>query len=337
MMLNKHNEKDTDDWEQIKGWVGGANKDTKHPIQQEMDRMQMQQPQNFDEGGQADPMPDFPPIPQDPNILRGTNAPVQPIPSAPVSDPAQPYNDKASQILGTDPGQISQLLENLRQQSNKSQIGAGIAGLGDAIASVGGNNPNHLGQAEDLIQKNRDFGLKGPELRASLGKQQFELSQNLQEQNPNSPLSKYAQDAYGGLGDKLGIDLRHASAKMIGDITGKTIDQLKNEAEEHESHELHQQNSAVQGLNAQTARLAQQNTEKNDAAERQAAGSKHKIDVAKDLNERPWYQKGIDFVPPLRSKATQLQMDELDGGKIAPMNPGQTIVHPSGAKITRNH
>ena len=64
MNLTKNNENDTDDWEQIKGWVGGANKDTKHPIAQEIERLNRKKPQHFDEGG------DVQMVPPDQNALR---------------------------------------------------------------------------------------------------------------------------------------------------------------------------------------------------------------------------------------------------------------------------
>ena len=236
----------------------------------------------------------------------GQSAPAIPTPPSPVSaTPEAAYNDKASGILGgLDPAKISQLLEGLKQQSNKSQIGAGIAGIGDAIASVGGVQPGHMKNAEEAIRGNYDRGLKAPELMANAGKERFGLSQTLQEQDPKSPLSKYAQDAYGGLGDKLGIDLRHASAKMIGDVTGKTIDQLKNEAEEHESHELHAQTAAIQqqGVNNQTTQIKNTEKEREDTLKQTAA---------EGLDKRGIIQKTIDAIHP--SAATKLLQSQVAG------------------------
>ena len=41
------------DWERIKSFVGGANKASKHPLDQEMERLKMRQPEHMEKGGEA--------------------------------------------------------------------------------------------------------------------------------------------------------------------------------------------------------------------------------------------------------------------------------------------
>jgi hypothetical protein len=46
-------ETQSDEWEKIKDWAGGANKQAKHPLAQEIERVKRRTPQKMDEGGVA--------------------------------------------------------------------------------------------------------------------------------------------------------------------------------------------------------------------------------------------------------------------------------------------
>lgn len=256
-------------WEQIKHFAGARNKATKHPLIQEAERAQRKEPQHLDEGGVAGGdvplMGDLtsgdsaqfappvsretiaPPVPPPPALINKPGPAPAPFPGSMVPKPAPApsiapgtssaapqadYDSQASKILGgITPEVIQQLSEKLNRESRRGQIGAGIAGIGDAIASVGGIKGEHMKNAEDTLEKNREFGMRVPSEMAAAGKEKYEMGQRLQEKDPASPLSRHAQKAYGALGDKLGIDLRNASASMISDITGKSVDAFKAEME----------------------------------------------------------------------------------------------------------
>lgn len=306
--MSRNNKNEASNWEEIKNFVGGAKKQPKHPLVQEMDRMKQRQPEHFDEGGQVNDIPaNFPNVPPGTMPLSmGQPTPSIPTPPPPnLSNPEQPYNDKASQILGgLDPAKISQLLENLRQQSNKSQVGAGIAGIGDAIASVGGQNPGHLKSAEESIRGNYDRGLKAPELMANAGKERFNLSQQLQENDPNSPAAQHARDTYGPLAKRMGLDISHASLKFIGDLVGKTVDQLKNESQESEAKAIHEQTAAYQGESLANQKQQIENTkQEHDIGMKQGA--------AEALDKRGMLQKVVDTIHP--SASTKFLQGQVSG------------------------
>ena len=83
----------------------------------------------------------------------------------------------------------------LGNKSQFGQIGAGVAGIGDAIASggtLGKVNPGNLGKAEDIIQNKEKAGIEGMQTIRGNQEKAEKLSLKLKAQDPNSPLSKYA-------------------------------------------------------------------------------------------------------------------------------------------------
>jgi len=218
------------DWDRIKSFVGGANKASKHPLDQEMERLKMRKPQHMDEGGTAIPfdlgMGDLPINQPDPlnklNIPQRTPQiapqavnpaptapspiPTPPVSSSPISAPTDAsYENKASNILGgITPEKINELMQTLNQGGKRAQLGAGLAGIGDAIASVGGQNPGHMKNSEEMIQQNKEMGMKLPGEMAAIGKEKYGLSQELQAKDPNSPYSKVVQNSERPTLKKLG-------------------------------------------------------------------------------------------------------------------------------------
>jgi ABC-type sugar transport system substrate-binding protein len=66
-------------------------------------------------------------------------------------------NKQASDIMGgITPETINRLMESLNHQQKVGQIGAGIAGIGDAIQSVGGIKGEHMQNAENMLDKLRE-------------------------------------------------------------------------------------------------------------------------------------------------------------------------------------
>lgn len=223
------------DWERIKSFVGGANKASKHPLQQEMERAKMREPEHMSDGGEAggfaiggsgsdtlkmggrlplqiDPRgtisppqmplnPSIPPTmpPMAPNPALPAPMPVTPPPVAPVTAGGPmdaSTDDQATKVMGgITPETIQRLSDALNNQTRKGQIGAGIAGIGDAIASVGGIKGEHMKNVEDFLQKNREEGMKIPGQMAALGKEKYSLSKELGGDEPTSRRSFVAQQA----------------------------------------------------------------------------------------------------------------------------------------------
>jgi hypothetical protein len=234
-----------------------------------------------------------------------------PSPIAPPTD----YNAQASNVLGgITPEKIQQLMASLNSQGKKAQFGAGIAGIGDAIASVGGQQPGHMRAAEENIQKNKELGMELPGKMAELGKERFGVSQALQEQDPASPLSKYAQDTYAPLGKRMGLDLSKASAKMIGDVVGKSVDQLKNEAQEAEAKAIHEQTAAYQGESLEALKEHQKaETQQGAARALEGRGTLQKVkDVFSPSPETKALQGQLPGSPPTIN--SQQELDQLPVG-----------------------
>lgn len=210
--LVDEDEDNSPEWEKIRNFVGGANSAPKDPIQQELDRVQMREPENDSRGTILQGNPPTPP-----------QTPGTPLPGA--SEDA--FNQKASGIMGgVTPEKIQQLFDSLNKQANHSQIGAGIAGIGDAIASVGGQHPGYMKQAEDTINENRKLGLQIPGQMAQVGKERYGLAQELQSKDPASPFSKVTQNANRQLLKSMGASDEQVSsmpASAINDVVGHQV------------------------------------------------------------------------------------------------------------------
>ena len=240
-------EDSSDQWEQIKNYVGGANKKPKHPLQMEQERIDRREPQHMDEGGMAGA--DFVPNPQD---LPGYDGPLSPktpamaptapiAPSAPQVPPpvatAQPtpigsptdaaYEGQATKAMGgVTPEMIQALAQKFARPTAGQAVGMGVAGIGDAIASIGGREPGHMKQANENFQKNREMQMKVPEAMAAMGKEKYGLSQTMQNKDPASPYSKIAQQTYGPDLVKMGLSKEQVAkmpADLIGDLMSKKV------------------------------------------------------------------------------------------------------------------
>lgn len=210
----------SEEWEKIKSFVGSANKSAKHPLQMEQERIQRKKPQHLDEGGVAGMPDDFLKLvePQGagtlaPSLMQNTPLPPPPspqqapsMPMTPVTNPVQPspvpapsdmpYEDKASQIMGgITPQTLQQLAAKYVKPTVGQTAGMGLAGIGDAIASIGKREPHALDRAMENFQKTRELQMAVPEKAANIGKEQYGLSQQLQAKDPNSPYSRVIQNS----------------------------------------------------------------------------------------------------------------------------------------------
>jgi hypothetical protein len=231
----------------------------------------------------------------------------------------QDFMDRANKMLGLNPQDQAAFLRLLGDKSQKGQIGAGIAGIGDAIASggtLGKVNPGNMNRAEDIIQNKEKAGMEGMQTIRGNQEKATELGLKLQANDPNSPLSKYAQKAYGSLGKKLGIDLSHASASLISDITGKGVAALNDEAE----LALKQASLGLQKEQIEA-------TIGNQKAERANAEAGRKAEAAKALAGRGILSTVANAIPGTTGHAATEVLKEQATGK--------TEVGPYGAETVR--
>ena len=222
-----------------------------------------------------------------PNVPQGT-------PPAPAATDAD-YMAKANKLMGLDSSQQAGLMKLLGDNAKKSQIGAGIAGIGDAIASggtLGKVNPGNLQRSEEIGQNATKAGIEGMETIRGTQEKAFETAQKLEAQDPNSPLSKYAQKAYGSIGKKLGIDLSHASASLIADVAGKGVEELNTE---------YQGQLKQMGLQLQKEQV--EATKANQEQERRQAATTAQQNAAKDIATRTLGRKMTDTLLPFSATA----------------------------------
>lgn len=214
----------------------------------------------------------------------------QPVPGAPPAPPpgppslAPPYKEAAAGVLGgITPEAINRLEQNLSAQSRKAQIPAAIAGLGDAIASVGGRTPGAMKGAEDIIGQRREAASKLPLTMAEVGKQQYGLAKELQADDPNSPLSKAAQRTYGPLLKTLGFtdaEIPGMPLSIISDATAKGADIGKIRAEmKMKGIEL-----GLKGKELEETGRHNAATEKTETGRTQETG-------LESLAKMPWYSR----------------------------------------------
>lgn len=199
-------------WEQIKNFVGARNKPAKHPLIQEAERQNMREPQHFDEGGDVQPPIDV--IPD--------NTPPTPTPAAPTG------TDKTvnSALGGVTPEMLQALQAKLNTGNKWGQVGAGIAGIGDAIQSVGGIKGNNMQEAEEAIQRNRENTIKGVEMQAGAGKQKYELGKDIGGDDPTSVRSYTAQQSNLPLLSKMGFtpeEVKKMPASLIEGVRNGSI------------------------------------------------------------------------------------------------------------------
>lgn len=269
------------------------------------------------------PQPPISAVAPAPQPMPATPALVKPI--APPASTDQDFMTKANAMLGLDPQKQATFLKMLGDTAQKSQIGAGIAGIGDAIASggtLGKVNPGNLGKSEDLIQGKTKQGIEGEELIAGGREKAFEAAQKLEAQDPNSPLSKYAQKAYGSVGKKLGLDLSHASASLIADVAGKGVDVLNTEYQ-----------GQLKQLGLQLQKEQVEATKANQIAERAQAASAQRANANKDLASQGIIRKGLNAITP-SGRAAQTELEKEAGatpaGPVSVNSKAEYDALPSG-------
>jgi hypothetical protein len=312
------------EWEAIKNYVGGANKQTKHPLQMEQERIQRRKPQHMDEGGTAGFSDDLlklsqpqgagiiapglgqPPPQAAPQPPMAPTAPIAPpaVATPPPAAPAQPapataptdaaYEGQATKALGgVTPEMIQALAQKFARPTAGQAVGMGVAGIGDAIASIGGRDPGHMKNAMDMFQKNREMQMKVPEAMATMGKEKYGLTKELGNDDPKSMRSYVQQQANKPLLKDAGFS--DAEIKMIpaSAIEGLRTGALK--ADEIRSTYLlqkaiHADTAAYQSEMVKNARAGLANTAANQKAERTQG-------AAKALAGQGFFKSLTDMIP----------------------------------------
>ena len=294
------------EWERIKNFVGARNKPSKHPLIQEAERQNMREPQHFDEGGDVQPPIDV--IPD--------NTPPTPTPTAPTG------TDKTvnSALGGVTPEMLQALQEKLNTGNKWGQVGAGIAGIGDAIQSVGGIKGNNMQGAEEAIQRNRENTIKGVEMQAGAGKQKYELVKEIGNDDPASMRSLTAQQANLPLLTKMGFTPEEVKKMPASLIQGVRDGSISLEKARGELALQTAQLEATTGLRKE----AQGNEKENQRVQRIA-------EITKELSALG--VTGRNVTNRDQAKALQAELDKLQGGG-GNSQPFDHSSIPSGTKYT---
>lgn len=186
------------------------------------------------------------------------------------------------------------LYKQLAQQQNSpaSLVTQGIGGLGDAISrSFGHQNTNYQQGIMDTEKAGAASNLGAVDTQRAQRLQDIQGSTEMASNDPNSPLSKSMQKTFKSAGinvpSGMPASMMMKIAPALGELAIKQAT-LNNTV-----------NNDVQGRNIQKQGLAEKEME-------------HKTTVAKDLQERPWYQKAVETVPAFQSDATRQMKSELD-------------------------
>jgi predicted ribosome quality control (RQC) complex YloA/Tae2 family protein len=186
------------------------------------------------------------------------------------------------------------------------------------------------------IQANREMQMKVPGEMAALGKEKYGITQELEAKDPSSPFSKVLQRAYGSTlkampGGQSLTDKQIAlmPATMISDLLGKKVE-LSKALEEIENTEAYREAT----LGMQKATLA--NTAQHQKAEEENATAGRKLEAAKELDNRPWYQRVRDTVLP--SPATKVLENQLQSpsAHFSSEEEAEAAHLPPGTVVTIN-
>lgn len=338
-------DQNAEEWEKIKNWVGQRTPDRKDPVQQLLER----KVQRFDSGGAVeDPLlsdpdlmkllqpqgagvmapsmvppaaaPAVPPIPPAPPAARPAvpaASPIAPpaapaVPAAPAPTDAE-YGAEASKILGgVTPESLAAMMQKNFKPSGGELAGMGLAGIGDAIASVGNRNPGALKTVQEGINKRRELAAKLPEQMAAAGKEKYGLEHELQTYDPNSPFSKVMQRANSELLKSMGAtdaDVSKLPAAAINDIANHKVE-LKKALAEIEATGAYRQ--AALGLQKSTLEA----TKEHEHAQEHIAETNKEQEAAKALSGRGVLKRAADWMTG--NPATKVLERQAEGTSYAP-------------------
>lgn len=278
----------------------------------------------------APPMPmapqPMPQLPQGPTFNPKAVAPpvsvppivpqVAPIPTAPIPDNSQA--DLQGQLGGYKAGlskygpeqqlAVEEAITKGRRGLGRGLVNAG-AGFGDVLVSLGGGRSNFQNNLENTMDKTEE-GIRSSYERAntnSMAKMKAEME--LAQMDPLSPISRSAQRANRSTLEGLGLtedEIASMPASLIGEATTKrlSLEDIRSKAALAEA--TLNQTASYQGQMLENTRRGQASDSKNRETAR-------KMEAAKGLSSRPWYQKGFEAVAPdsMKSDSTKALQEQL--------------------------
>ena len=283
----------------------------------------------------------------------------------PVSNPSSPVD--------YGPEQEKAVYQNILK--SQDGLGMKFARSGNALADalmqgVAEAGPGHATEnCENRINNRNKTALEmNPAVRQA---QQYArtVGQQKDSDDPNSSASqagrKIAENVFGKplpptmsltqldkLMPGLELTVKKQEAQLKGkelDIQGQRADTAQAQMTGALQHQTAQEKQAAAALANQTAneklqreqegqRLAEE-ARKNKIDEEERAHAKT-LEAAKDLQARPYYQKAWEAMPFLpdsgATKKFKEEMNRTPGSSFSAPEVGQTVVHPSGAKVTRH-
>lgn len=203
-----------------------------------------------------------------------------------------------------------------KQHSGGNAIASGIAGIGDAISnSYGGKNTAFQKGVEDKAQKTTDQTLSNFDTQRGQKMQDFTADTQMQESDPNSPMSIQMRDFFKSNGVEVpsGMSATHLSklAPAMADLVKSKYEQSFKESQ------LSAQNNQNNASNSMREREITRQ-EALDAAATASKGDAKRMEAAEGLQKRPWYQKIAEapFVPLPKSQATEEMERVLNGNQM---------------------
>jgi hypothetical protein len=278
--------------------------------------------------------------------------PPQPPPQLPGMPPGTNPDEIAQYIQGQKKkiGQYGpeQQLELQNQLINQKQglgnrLVSGAKGFSDALMQgvARAGNPGNQQAFENQLneQGNQQMGTLARAGEQNM--QQIGANQKMDAMDSKSPLSKMAQQSFGPILQRyLHITpenvskMSAAQMEMAGELGMKGADIETQNALKVMGLQLQELQTKASIQNQQAGQeIAKEGKQLEKEGKQQTA--------AKSLQDRPWYQKAIEAVVPhsWESESTKTMEAQLPGHEPSPVGEigiGQTIQHPSGAKITRH-
>lgn len=189
-------------------------------------------PTGFDDGGVVGPsddgsvdvsqLPDAQAVPSPaPTFDPKAGMPAAPAAPAAVNPAISNYiNAQKAQIGQYGPQQQQAVQQAILQRQNglQGRLGAGFAGLADAINGAGGGHSNFAGNLQNKLQNQAVLQTEGLQNQRTANMQNVEANQKLDAQDPNSDISKATQRSQGLTLGALGFD-----PKTIGMMSASEI------------------------------------------------------------------------------------------------------------------
>jgi hypothetical protein len=207
-------------------------------------------------------------------------------------------------------------------------IAQGVGGIGDAFSAAGGKSSNFQDQAAGIASKNTENRIGAMDTQRGQKLQDLQGNQEAQLADPKSPLSRHIIASARAAGMNVGSLMPGNMVLKMMDSMGKFALEKATIAQTGEHYKAEEANYGAQrDLEGKkiNATVANENAGRTQAA-------------ARTLSEQGPVQRITNMFPWTRSPENQVLRDTAaGGGQAAPAQApmGQTVTHPSGAKITR--